>query len=158
MFVNGAVLIGSEQACKTDALAGSSDQACLSAASWSLVWRGAEIRSPAEIIGKNAITDTLQVLDEHFTSSVELMRVLFCSRNRLRTLIDVILLLDVHCHVKRQSPARARKRVQAGCWHAGRSLRVRLHCSQNRHNTTVWTDSRQGSRNQKHYCLCQRLH
>jgi len=25
-------------------------------------------------------------------------------------------------------------------------------------NTTVWTDSRQGSRNQTHYCLCQRLH
>jgi hypothetical protein len=41
----------SEQACKTDALAGSSDQACLSPASWSLVW-GAAIRSHAEIIRK----------------------------------------------------------------------------------------------------------
>jgi hypothetical protein len=26
-------------------------------------------------------------------------------------------------------------------------LRLRLHCSQKRHNTTVWTNSRQGSRN-----------
>jgi hypothetical protein len=33
-------------------------------------------------------------------------------------------------------------------------IRLRLHWSQNRHNTTVWTDSREGSRNQKHYCLC----
>jgi len=61
----------SERACKTDALAGSSDQACLSAASWSLVMAWAAIRSPAKIIGeKNAVTDTLQVVDEHFTSSV----------------------------------------------------------------------------------------
>jgi hypothetical protein len=37
-------------------------------------------------------------------------------------------------------------------------LRPRLHWSQNRHNTAVWTDSRQGSRYQPHYCLCQRLH
>jgi len=37
-------------------------------------------------------------------------------------------------------------------------LRSRLHWSQNRHNTTVWTDSRFGSRHQKHYCLCERLH
>ena len=59
----------SERACKTDALAGSSDQACLSATSWSLLW-GTAIRSNAEIIGKkNAITDTLQVVDEDFTSS-----------------------------------------------------------------------------------------
>ena len=36
--------------------------------------------------------------------------------------------------------------------------RLRLHWSQKRHNTTVRTDSRQGSINQKHYCLCQRLH
>jgi len=41
----------SERACKTDALAGSSDQACLSTAFWSLVWEAA-IRSHAEIIGK----------------------------------------------------------------------------------------------------------
>ena len=34
-----------------DALAGSSDQACLSTASWSLVWVAA-IRSHDEIIGK----------------------------------------------------------------------------------------------------------
>jgi len=34
-----------------DALAGSSNQVCLSAASWSLVW-GAAIRSHAEPIGK----------------------------------------------------------------------------------------------------------
>jgi hypothetical protein len=38
IYVNGPVLLGSEWACKTDALAGSSDQACLSAASWSLLW------------------------------------------------------------------------------------------------------------------------
>jgi hypothetical protein len=54
-----------------DALAGSSNQACLFAAFWSLVW-GAAIRGHAEITGKmNAITDALQVVDEHFTSSVE---------------------------------------------------------------------------------------
>ena len=35
---------------------------------------------------------------------------------------------------------------------------MQLHWSQKRHNTTVWTDSRQGSRNQTHYWLCQRLH
>jgi hypothetical protein len=54
----------SEWACKTNAVAGSSDQAYLSAASWSLLWGegGAAIRSCVEIIGKrNAITDTLQV-------------------------------------------------------------------------------------------------
>ena len=38
------------------------------------------------------------------------------------------------------------------------AVRPRLHCSQNRHNTAVWTDSRQGSRYQPHYSLCQRLH
>ena len=57
MYVNGAVLIeaSSERACKTDALAGSSDQACLFAASRSLVRDGGKgaIRGPAEIIGKN---------------------------------------------------------------------------------------------------------
>jgi len=37
-------------------------------------------------------------------------------------------------------------------------LGVQLHCSHKRHNKTVRTDSIQGSRNQKHYCLCQRLH
>ena len=37
-------------------------------------------------------------------------------------------------------------------------LRLRLHWSQKRQNTTVKTDRRQVSRNQKHYCLCQRLH
>jgi len=37
MYINWAVLIGNERACKTDALAGSSDEARLSAASWSLV-------------------------------------------------------------------------------------------------------------------------
>ena len=36
-------------------------------------------------------------------------------------------------------------------------LRLRLHSGPKRHNTTVRTDSRQGSRNQKHCCLCQRL-
>ena len=41
--------------------------------------------------------------------------------------------------------------------HWPRGLRVRLHYSQKRQNTTVWTDSRQGSRNQKQYCLWQRL-
>ena len=39
-----------------------------------------------------------------------------------------------------------------------RSLRLRLDWSQNRQNRTVWTDSRQRSRCQPHYCLCQRLH
>ena len=37
-------------------------------------------------------------------------------------------------------------------------LRVRQHWSQKLHNTPVRTDSRQGSRNQKHYCLCEQLH
>jgi len=37
-------------------------------------------------------------------------------------------------------------------------IRIQLHWSQKWHNTTVRTDSRQGSRNQKHYCFCQRLH
>jgi len=41
----------SERACKTDDLVGSGEQACLSAASWSLVWAAAK-RSPAVIIGK----------------------------------------------------------------------------------------------------------
>jgi hypothetical protein len=37
--------------------------------------RGIAIRSYAEIIGKkNGIPDTLQVVDEHFTSSVELAK------------------------------------------------------------------------------------
>jgi len=40
---------------------------------------------------------------------------------------------------------------------ACRSVRPRLHWSQNRHSTTAWTDSRQRSGNQPHYCLCQRL-
>ena len=41
---------------------------------------------------------------------------------------------------------------------SSRSLRLRLHWSQKWHNTTVRTDARQGSRNQKPYCFCQRLH
>jgi len=39
------------------------------------------------------------VVDKHFTSSVELARALFSSRNRLCALIDAILLLDGRCHV-----------------------------------------------------------
>jgi hypothetical protein len=35
-------------------------------------------------------------------------------------------------------------------------VRSRTHRSDNRHNTTVWIDSKQGSRYQPHYCLCQR--
>jgi len=35
-------------------------------------------------------------------------------------------------------------------------IRPRLHWSQNRYNTTVWTDSKQASRYQQHYVLCQR--
>ena len=35
-------------------------------------------------------------------------------------------------------------------------VRPQVQWSQNRHNTTVWTDSKQGSRYQPHYCLCQR--
>jgi len=58
-----------------DALAGSSDQVCLSAASWSLVWAEA-IRNHAEIIG-NADGNTSQSMiirvlcskDMHFTVS-----------------------------------------------------------------------------------------
>jgi len=41
--------------------------------------------------------------------------------------------------------------------HVWLHLRPRLHWNQNQHNTTVRTDSRQGSRYQPHYCLCQRL-
>jgi hypothetical protein len=64
----------SERACKTGALAGSSDQAYLSAASWSLVWAVA-ISSRAEIIGNaDSNTESLPGADEHFTSSVELAR------------------------------------------------------------------------------------
>jgi hypothetical protein len=37
-------------------------------------------------------------------------------------------------------------------------VRQWLHWSQNRHNTTLLTDSRQGSRSEPRYCLCQRLH
>jgi len=44
------VVACSERACKTDVLVGSSDQACLSAASLSLLW--AAPKSPGEIIGK----------------------------------------------------------------------------------------------------------
>jgi hypothetical protein len=51
---------------------------------------------------------------------------------------------------------RARMLASRSQWPRG--LRVRLHWSQKRHSTTVWTDSRQGSRKQKLYCLCQRLH
>ena len=51
---------------------------------------------------------------------------------------------------------RARRSVPCR-WQYG--LRPRLRRNQNRHNTTVWTDSRQWStRNQPHYCLCQRIH
>jgi len=65
----------SERACKTDALAGSRDQACLSAASWSFVCGGSDKESCWDHRGKkNAITDTLQAVDEHFASSVALAR------------------------------------------------------------------------------------
>jgi hypothetical protein len=37
-------------------------------------------------------------------------------------------------------------------------LLARLHSSHRRHNTTVWTDSRQESRNPTNYSWCQRLH
>ena len=55
-------------------------------------------------------------------------KALFSSRNRLCALSDAILLLAGRCHVgqKRQSPARAWKRVHAGRRHAGRSLRRQL--------------------------------
>jgi hypothetical protein len=51
-----------------------------------------------------------------------------------------------------------RVRCSVPCrWQYG--LRPRLRRNQNRHNTTVWTDSRQWStRNHPHYCLCQRIH
>ena len=37
-------------------------------------------------------------------------------------------------------------------------VRPRLYWNQNRHNTTVWTDFRQGRRYQTRYSLYQRLH
>ena len=40
--------------------------------------------------------------------------------------------------------------------HAG-TLRLRLHWSQNQHNTTVWTDSRKGSKNEPFRCWHQQL-
>ena len=49
----------------------------------------------------------------------------------------------------------------ANAWvlrHSWPRLRQWLHWSQKRHNTAVWTDSRQGSRSLQHYCLCQWLH
>jgi hypothetical protein len=45
------VAAGSDQACKTDALVGSSDEACLSSASSLPMWAAA-VRSPAKIVGK----------------------------------------------------------------------------------------------------------
>ena len=57
-----------------DAQVGSSNQACLCAASWLLMW-AAVIRVLLRLSGKEtAITSTLQVADEHFTSSVETER------------------------------------------------------------------------------------
>jgi hypothetical protein len=50
MVLSGVEAWG-EQVCKTDAVVGSSDQSCLSAASWSLVWATA-VMSPAEIVQK----------------------------------------------------------------------------------------------------------
>jgi len=40
----------------------------------------------------------------------------------------------------------------------GLTLRLQLHWSQNWCSTSLWTDSRQGSKNQPHYCLWMRLH
>jgi len=63
-----------EQACKMDAQVNSSDQACLSAASSSLMW-SAVIKVPLRSSEKQtAIISTLQVADEHFTCSVEMER------------------------------------------------------------------------------------
>ena len=63
-----------KQACKMDAQVGSNDQACLSTASWLLMW-AAVITVPLRSSGKQtAITSTLQVANEHFTSSVETER------------------------------------------------------------------------------------
>ena len=63
-----------EQACKMDAQVGSSDQACLSAASSSVMW-SAVLKVPLRSSGKQtAITSTLQVADKHFTSSVDTER------------------------------------------------------------------------------------
>jgi hypothetical protein len=42
---------------------------------------------------------------------------------------------------------RSRIRLPQKAGVCARALRLRLHWSQKRHNTTVWTDSRQGSRN-----------
>jgi len=63
-----------KQACKIYAQVGSSDQACLFAASWLLVW-AAVIRVLLRSSEKQtAITSTLQVAGEHFTSSVQTER------------------------------------------------------------------------------------
>jgi len=43
--------------------------------------------------------------------------------------------------------------IPTGIWEllaVSSCIRLRQHCSQNRHNTTVWTDSRQGSRYPTH--------
>jgi hypothetical protein len=70
----------SERTCKTEALPGSSNQACFYASTWSLVWAAA-IRNRAEFIGNaDSNTETLQLADEHFTSSAEQWRAQeFCS-------------------------------------------------------------------------------
>ena len=65
------------------------------------------------------MTDTLQVVDEHFTSSVELARALFSSRNRLRALIDAILVLDGRCHVGHKNANRLHARGSACTMVAG---------------------------------------
>jgi hypothetical protein len=74
---------------------------------------------------------------------------------RLHALNDAIVLLAGRCDVGHKNAiARTRTEVHAR-WSLPRrpkALRVRLHWSHNRHDSTVWTDSRQRSRNQPRYC------
>jgi hypothetical protein len=57
-----------------DAQVGSSNQACLSAASWLLVWAAVITVLLRSLEKQTAITSTLQEAEEHFTSSVETER------------------------------------------------------------------------------------
>ena len=73
--------------CQTEALADSSDPACLSAASWSLVW-AAVIRSHAEIIGNADSNNSPSMIilcskDTHFTISTPVSTFVSMSFSRI---------------------------------------------------------------------------
>jgi hypothetical protein len=72
-----------------------------------------------------------------------------------------VILTTTTFHPPAKPPTHDGRRARSAHDHTAPLLlraRPRLHWSQNRHNTTVWTDSRQGSGYKPHYCLCQRLH